>query len=291
MVLVHATWGAVFIILRHLNAIREQFAISVWEIVFFRFVPASLLLVPVVVGRWSETKHLLRQAWWPVFWIGTLTTSLYNFLLITGEERVPASVASLVIALSPSATFILSFFFLHEQATFQKLAGLALSTAGLVCISALTRDADSGRLSVIYLLITIAASVSWSIATVIGKRVLKAHSPLLVTAVSMIIGSIPLVIVPLFHHRSFTLAREIPVTYWVALAYLVLLPTVFGFLVFYKALEVLKATQVSVFVFLVPLFGVMFAGFYEPLNTAIFLGGPLILAGVMITNRSGSRET
>ena len=290
LVLTTAAWGGVYIILRHVNAVREQFAISVWEIVFLRFVPASLLFAPFVVLHWRESMNILREAWWPVFWMGMLTTSVYNLLLITGEERVPASVASMIMAVGPSATFVLSLLARHEHASAGKLIGLIVPTLGLVYISILGKSNGTEQLSIPHLMLIVGAPVSWSIATVVGKRVLRTHDPLLVTALSVIVGSLPLLIIPLFNRASLTNAAQLPSTFWASMAYLAVLATVFGFVIWYKALDLLHATQVSVFVFLVPLFGVLFAGFFEKVSVAVYIGGALILAGVLITNRSTVKE-
>jgi O-acetylserine/cysteine efflux transporter len=282
LVLAPASWGAVFIVLREMNAVREQFGISAWEIVYLRFIPSALLFLPMLISRRAELRVILREDFWTLLWIGLLTTSVYNVFLITGEERVPASMASLFIAVGPSATFVLSMFFLGERATIAKIAGIAISTLGLVFITRGGVEGES-RPGLFYVLLTLTAPLSWSVATVMGKRLLHRHDPLLLTAASVVLGSLPLLVVPLFANASLRHAGQIPVGFWLNAAYLVLFPTVFGYCVWYKALAVLEASRVSAFVFLVPVFGVLFASFREEVGTNLLLGGVVVLAGVIIT--------
>ena len=282
------SWGGVFIVYRHVNEMRERFGVSAWDIVWLRFVPASLILLLLLRTMRSEAARILRRAWWPVLWVGALTTTVYNGFLITGEERVPAAVASLTIALGPSMTFVLSLAFLSERATWRKVAGIVLSVVGLVYISMSASEPRTGPLSLRYLLITVMAPASWSVSTVIGKRVLRDFDPLTLTAVSVVLGTLFVVPAPLVHGNLFRVASALPVSFWASIAYLVLLPTVFGYLVWYKALQYLEATQVSMFVFLVPVFGVVFSTFGEALTGAVLGGGGLILAGVILTNYGGN---
>src|SRR5690606_5430141 len=76
----------------------------------------------------------------------------------------------------------------------------------------------------------------------------------------------------------------LPGTFWLAIVYLILLPLVLGYAVWFFALERLDASQVSMFVFLVPVFGVAFSSFSEPLTLNLLLGGAAILTGVLLTN-------
>ena len=56
--------------------------------------------------------------------------TVYHLALNTGETRVPAGTASLIIALSPAVAAVLSAIFLHERLTPLKIGGLIVSFVG-----------------------------------------------------------------------------------------------------------------------------------------------------------------
>jgi drug/metabolite transporter (DMT)-like permease len=286
-----ASWGAVFLVLRHINVIRAAHSISAWEIVWLRFVPASVFFAPLLWRRWDEVKRLLQQHWGAAFWVGALTTLIYNFFLITGEVHVPAAIASLTIGLGPSITFIMAVFWLNEKVTVAKVIGTLLSLAGLLYISFPGLRSQSGETLHTYnwkhLLLTVGAPISWSLSTIIGKQLLSGYKPLTVTAVSLILSMIPLLPLPLVHGHLLREMPRLPLSFWIGMLYLILIPTVFGYYVWYKALDELDATRVSALVFLVPLFGVAFASIWEPPGWRVLLGGAVVLLGVVITNRNG----
>jgi drug/metabolite transporter (DMT)-like permease len=286
-----ATWGAVFLVLRHINIVRIAHGISAWEIVWLRFVPASLCFAPLLWRRWTEVKALLHEHWFATFAVGILTTLIYNLFLITGEEHVPAAVASLVIGLGPAITFVMAVIWLHEQVTALKVIGTLLSLAGLISISLpglqSERHPDVISYDLKHLLLIIGAPVAWSFATIIGKQLLSSYRPLTVTALSLILATLPLFPLPLVHGRLLHEMHSLPLSFWLAIAYLTLIATVFGFFVWYKALDELDATRVSSMVLLVPLFGVAFAAVWEPPGWRVLFGGIVIILGVFVTNIRG----
>lgn len=287
-----ASWGGVFIMVRNLNVIRAQFGITPWELMWLRFVPAALLFLPVLWVQRREAVQLVRERWWPLFWVGVLTTSVYNWFLITGEEKVPATIASLVIGLGPSVTFILSLIFLKERATWRKLVGIILSVTGLAYISLRSGGSDGKPLGPLPFVLTMMAPISWSLSTIVGKRVLKHYNPLTLTAASVVVGGLSVFpVIFLYGNHMRAVMGDVPPSFWWQVAYLVLLPTVFSYVVWYRGLDHLGATEVSVFTFLVPLFGTTLSSIEEGFpSMAVILGGAAILGGVIVTNLPGRQQ-
>lgn len=283
LVLVTASWGAVLPVLRHMNLVREGHGVTAWDVVWLRLVPGALFFIPLLITRRRQLMKLGRDAWLPIVLVGLCTTSLYNFFLVTGEERVSASIASLVIGVNPSTTFLLAVLFLGEPATIRKVAGIALSLAGLLYISRLSRSGKE-NVDFYYLLLTTLAPVAFSFGTVVGKRMLRGVDPLTLTAATIVAGAVPLLPLPVLQGNLIQAAPLLPASFWASAVFLVLVPLVFGYSVWYHALDRLDASQVSAFVFLVPVFGVAFSSFSEPVTLAVILGGAAVLGGVLLTN-------
>jgi len=78
-----------------------------------------------------------------------------------------------------------------------------------------------------------------------------------------------------------------PVSFWLSIMFLSLPCTVFGFAVWFVALERLPAGRVAGFVYLVPMFGVIFSRLLlnEPLTFALIVGAAILISGVWMVNR------
>jgi drug/metabolite transporter (DMT)-like permease len=139
--------------------------------------------------------------------------------------------------------------------------------------------------NIFFAFITMLAPCMWAIYTVLGKSLVRQHSPLLVTAVSMVFagaGSTVLLRPSLMDHMP-----AFPPSFWWSILFLSLPCTVFGFVVWFKALEKLPASRVGGFVYLVPMFGVTCSRLLlrEPITPGLLLGAAILLAGVFLVNR------
>lgn len=284
LILVTASWGAVLPIFRYVNAVREPLGVTAWDIVWLRLVPGALCFLPVLLMHRSTVRTLIRESGLALILVGLCTTSLYNFFLVAGEERVPASIASLIIGVNPSVTFLLSVVFLGERATGLKLTGIALSLSGLYYISQSEAAPGQSPPDLYYLGLTILAPVVFSVGTVVAKRMLRNVRPLTMTACTVTAGAAPLLPLPFLQGNLAGALPGLPWSFWASIAFLVLVPLVFGYYIWYLALDHIDAGQVSTFIFLVPVFGVALSSFSERPSWSSLTGGAVILAGVLMTN-------
>ncbi len=86
-----------------------------------RFVPVAVtfavLLLPT---RGRQVWRIMRAEGWRLPLLGLIGAVLYNVFLGWGETRVAARTASLIIALNPAFTYILSVIFLGKRFTWQR---------------------------------------------------------------------------------------------------------------------------------------------------------------------------
>lgn len=299
LVLVTVVWGATVPVLSRINTLRAGTPLVAWDIVWLRLVPATLLFAPLLLARRRALRDELRGRWTALFAVGLLTTTAYNFFLIAGEERVPPSVASLMIGLNPTATLLLSAWLLGDRVGWRGAAGLFISLAGLAWVT----GAGGGGGAVVHgsahetagatgygwthLALTAGAPLAFSVGSVITKRTLGHLPAATVTGATVAAGSFPLWAWPWMGMGSglFTAAPGLPAEFWLWIAFLVLGPLMFGYYVWYVAIERLDAGRVSSFIFLVPIFGVLlsWAG-GEPARLSTALGGLAVMAGVVVTN-------
>jgi drug/metabolite transporter (DMT)-like permease len=280
LVLVTLIWGNSFIAIKH----AVQFLAPV-ELTILRFVPVALIFgVLLFTTRWVAFWQMIRRDWLGLILLGLSGVVAYNFALNTGEGRVPAGTASLIISLNPAFTFLLSVVFLKERPTIKKAMGLAIAFLGLYVIVRYASNQQIDFSYLRYVFITMLAPLCWAIYTILGKPLVARHPPLMVVGGAMIVAIIPL----LFFVRSSLMAKlpTLPPSVWLSIAFLSLACTVFGFVIWFRALQRMEASQAASFVYLEPLFGVSFSKLLldEPITPALLIGAALLIGGVYLIN-------
>ena len=281
LLLVTLVWGNSFIAIKH---VVEH--MTPLELVTVRFVPVAVtfavLLLPT---RGREVWRIMRAEGWRLPLLGLVGAVLYNVFLGWGETRVAAGTASLIIALNPAFTYILSVIFLGERFTWQRALGLVVAFGGLFVIirwgsgRAMTLD-DVG-----YVFITMLAPVCWAIYTVSGKPLVARHPPLLVAGIAMTFAGL----FSLAFVRPSLLAQlpTLPASFWWSVLFLAWPCTVFAFSVWFGALERMPAGRVAGFVYFVPMFAVTFSRWLldEPVTPTLVIGAAVLVGGIWLINR------
>ena len=283
LVLVTLIWGNSFIAIKH----AVQF-LTPMELTILRFIPVALIFgVLLLTTRRRAFWQMVRRDWLGLVLLGLSGAVAYNMALNTGESRIPAGTASLIISLNPAFTFILSILFLRERPTIKKAMGLTIAFLGLYVIVRYAsgqsgQQIDFGYLR--YVFITTLAPLCWAIYTILGKPLVARYPPLLVVGGAMMAAVVPL----LFLVRGSLIAKlpTLPPSVWLSIAFLSLACTVFAFVIWFGALQRMEASRAASFVYLVPLFGVSFSKLLldEPITLVLLIGAALLIGGVYLIN-------
>lgn len=269
----NALWGASWVVVK--LALREltPLQLSAW-----RMILAGLVLLPVVL--WHMRRGRLPRAIWPALLaLGLAQAVLAKVFTVWGVQHSTAANAGLLMALEPAFTILLAAIALRERLSATRLASLAVGAAGAYLIvfqetgwpslSAATLVGDA--VFMLGLLLEAAYSVG-------SKPLSERYAPLAVAAASLAIALpvwIPIaawdVVVSGWPAVSFT--------GWIALAYLSLGCTVFGYIVWVYALRRIPAGGVGLTVFLQPVVGTLVAVgvLGERLTSATLAGAALVL--------------
>jgi drug/metabolite transporter (DMT)-like permease len=251
LLLVVLIWGNSFIAIKH----AVQF-LAPMELTILRFIPAALIFgVLLLTTRRVAFWQMVRRDWPGLVLLGLSGAVAYNLALNTGESRVPAGTASLIISLNPAFTFILSVLFLKERPTVKKAMGLAIAFLGLYVIVRYATDQRIDFSYLRYVFITMLAAVV----------------PLMFFVRGDLIAKLP----------------TLPLSAWLSVAFLSLVCTVFAFVIWFRALQSMEASRAASFVYLEPLFGVSFSKLFlnEPITLALLTGAALLISGVYLVNR------
>ena len=136
-------------------------------------------------------------------------------------------------------------------------------------------------------LLSLGASLSWALYTVVGKPLLARATPLAVTTWATLIGVIPLLPFGVPGLREVRWAALTPGE-WLLLAYLSAGTIALANLLWYVALARTATARVVAFSFLIPLIATMIAVLagQETLTPSLALGAAAVLGGVALAHRA-----
>ena len=230
----------------------------------------------------------------PIFLLGFFGLVVYHLGLNYGEMYISPSVASLIIATIPVFTVIFATLLLKEKTTKKIVIGITLSLSGVIIISLTGTTANPFEVS--YLSAAIAVLVSALVGagyTIAGKKLLERYSAFSLTVYAFLFGSLGLL--PFLSSSLITEATTLSWTGWGAVLFLALLPTVVGYILWYVALEIKTASEISVFLYFIPVLSTIISYFLfqEPVTWLFILGGVLVIGGLIIVNmkKSASEKT
>jgi drug/metabolite transporter (DMT)-like permease len=221
-----------------------------------------------------------------LFAMGFFGVLLYNVCFFNGLRTVPAGRASLMAALQPSIVFLFSAIVWGERVTPMRVAGLAVSFSGALLVLSggdparlFTTGLNSGDLWIL------GCVLSWVAYTLLGRTLAGRMSAGPATAYSTWMGTLLLFAMYLVQPGGSVRAWSLQVI--LASVFLGLLGTTVAFLLFLKGIGQIGASRASIFVNLVPVFGVLFSAVIlrEPQGSSALAGGALVIAGVRLLNR------
>ena len=255
---------------------------SPMTLMLMRFLLASATLI--VIGfikkiRLPEKKDILK------FLLGGFVgIFLYMFFFNLGAVTVVAGVGSFIVASVPIYTLILSRIFLKEIIKPICWVGVGVSFCGLIIImlSQLT-----GFVFNVGVILILGAALSSSVHNILQRGFLLKYSALEATTYSIVGATIfMLVFIP-------GMLSEIPgkpASVNIVVTYLGIVPAALGYLCWGLALEKTeKTTHIAVFLYLIPFSASLLAFVWlgETFSLLTFIGGVIIIVGMLVTNILG----
>jgi O-acetylserine/cysteine efflux transporter len=219
-----------------------------------------------------------------VILVGTFLSAGHFGLLFVGmDQGMPAGLASLVLQLQIVFTIGLAFLILNERVTRRQVAGGAVSLAGMGVIAA--GRAEGIPLAALGL--TVAAAASWGIGNVITRRA-QAKDAAALLVWSSLVPPIPLALLSLGVEGPSAIEHafsHLDAGGVLALLYVVIVSTAFGFGAWTWLLRAHAAARVVPFALVVPVAGLLSAwiALGETPNGPELVGSAIVLAGLAVT--------
>lgn len=281
LILVSFVWAGSFIVVDVTTKEMDPIDLG-----FLRFLVATPLMILIAVLRKKPLLLPKKELPWLVVLGLTGVTLLYLFQFL-GIHFTNAPTASVLINTNVIFIAILSGLFLHETLTRKRVAGIVLSFIGVfvVMFSDISKQALTfDNLFFIGGILMLLSAFCWALYSFVGKRLLKTYDEFVITTYAFGFGTlfyIPFVVL----HLGPAL-QQTSLNGWLAVLYLALTCSLFGYLGWYYALKHIDASKAAVFLNFIPLFTILMSFFFGTSLTWFFLlGAALIIYGVYITQK------
>jgi drug/metabolite transporter (DMT)-like permease len=250
-----------------------------FTVVLGRVALAALVLHGVV---WISGQRMpVTLAHWRRFALMGLINNLLPFSLIFwGQTHIASGLAAILNATTPLWIVLLAHMLTRdERLSANRAAGVVCGFGGVVLM--IGPDALGGLgSSVLAQLAVLAAACSYAIAGIYGKRFAK--TPPLITATGQVTCTAVMITpLALLADQPWTLPAP-TITTWAALLGLAVLSTALAYLIYFRLLATVGATNLLLVTFLIPvsalLLGIVFLG--EQFDTRHFGGMALIGLGL-----------
>jgi drug/metabolite transporter (DMT)-like permease len=279
-----AIWGMNFVAMKHLIG-----DVGALKVVLLRVHIAALIFALILVFRRNLIPRFKREEWILLLLVGFFGVVTNQVFVSYGTSYLSAAVASMIATSTPVFMAVLSRVVLGERLGPRKLAGVCIAFSGfLIVVLFGSTEARFSVTNALGVFITALAPLSWTTSTLLSTRLMMRHDPTVITAISTLIAGA--LLLPALAWQP-SLANDLlafDIVEWAAVIVTSVLSIVVAYTVWYRALRRLEPTQIAVYVYLVPFFGVIFAWLLlgETITRFVVVGGATILGGVIITNSS-----
>ncbi len=278
-------WALVFPFIK--IALEE---LSPVNLTIMRLLVVCIVFLILLIVKPNKFSKIQKKDIIPIFLVGFLGIILYHFGLNYGEQYISASAASVIIATIPIFVVILAAIFLKEKITIKIVLGVILSLVGVVVISTVGRS--DALLEVKYIsgaLAVILAAALGAGYTVAGKKMLQRYSALSLTVYVCLLGSLGLI--PFISSSLFEEVAAMSLTGWSVVIFLGVFPTVVGYVLWYVALEIKSASEISVYLYFVPVLStiISYIFFRDEITWLFVFGGALVILGLHVVNKQRSK--
>ncbi|MGE0239848.1 MAG: DMT family transporter [Parvibaculaceae bacterium] len=270
-------WGVTPVFLRSLSV-----GLGPADALVIRYVPIAVVCIVILLatGKW-------RIAW--TDWLRLLVVSLigvfvYSVASVYGFAVVPAGIGGLIYATQPLFIMLLAIVMLGEKPTLPVLAGLALALAGTVLLvwNDLATDDMTAQPYIIGIGLLLLACFAWAFYTVPAKSIIQRYGALSVTAMSLLIATMPMLFFA--SPGTFDTLGAMTDQQWLELAFLAFVSSFIAMITWTYAAAKLPAATIGAALYVIPVIAVMAGSAFlgEAVTLSTIGGGLLILGGVAV---------
>lgn len=269
LLLLAAIWGASYLFMR----IAVPHVGAEW-MVEGRTLAGGLVMAAFLAL--TRTSPAVAKHWRGYLVLGALAVALPFWLIGTAVKTIDASTAAILNATSPIFSAIVAAFWIRERLTVEKVAGIAISIAGIAILVGWTPRPMTGA-ELLACSLSLAACACYGAASVYTKVRLKDAPPAALSTASCLVGAA--VMAPFTPWAG--LAAPVPASAWAAILVLGIVCTGFAFILYYRLIADLGPVRATTVTLLIPVFGILWGVLFlgEPLTPGRIAGTATVLLG------------
>ena len=255
--IIYFVWGSTFLAIR----------VGVREVPPFLLAAIRFLIAGVALYGWM----VLKGERWPSGpqWLSALLLAflifvMYYGLLFWAELRVPSGLAAVMMATIPVCTAFSEIIFLGAQRLTLRLGlALLLGIAGVAIVVSRSLNFGGAPIDTAGAIALIVASMSWSVASVLTRKLPLPASKVMSSGTQMLAGGVWLTLAAaaLGEFRNFHPA-VVSGAAWLSLLYLIVAGSIVGFTAYVWLLDRESPTKVGTYAYVNPVVAVLLGYFF-----------------------------
>jgi drug/metabolite transporter (DMT)-like permease len=285
-------WGSAFPILKISNVelqMPENSPIAQMVFAGIRFLLAGLIIL-IYLFMTNRKRLYVKRSQVPVLiLLGFLQTAVYYFFFYNGLAKVSGMQGSILSSSETFLTvFLAHFFYKNDRLDWKKTIGILAGLAGIMMAN-WGQDFQFGFQWTGEGYMIMSGIIS-AFATILAKELAVDIHPFTLTGWQLTIGSLLLLIIGLPQYN------ENMITFtpfgWGLLIYAAVISSA-SFALWYSLLKYNKAGEISIYKFLIPVFGAFLSALLVPgetLNLFIIAALALVAIGILSVNYRGQRR-
>jgi drug/metabolite transporter (DMT)-like permease len=285
--IIYFVWGSTFLAIR--VGVRE---VPPFLLASMRFSIAGLALCAWTIARgdrWPKGRE-----WASAFLLAILIFVLDYGLLFWSEQRVPSGIAAVVLAMIPVFMALSEIVFLRTQKLTIRLAvALLIGIGGVAVLVGRSLNLGGAPIDRSGASALIFASLTWTIASILTRKLPLPDSKVVSSGVQMLAGGIMLALVAAglgeFHNfHPASVSRVV----WFSLLYLIIAGSIVGFTAYLWLIHHESPTKVGTYAYVNPVVAVLVGYFLggEALGLRTVLGTLCVLVSVVVITTTQAKK-
>lgn len=272
-------WGFSFIGMKY-----ALFEVEPVVIVLIRQLLGIILLSLLAVKTRNSFSITMKDFMWIV--LLSVFTTFHMWIQLTGLKETTATNSGWIIGLTPVFIAILGAVFFREKITLTQFTGIVIAFLGLLL---LVGNGDFSSIDFISNkgdFLVLASSFTWSVYTIITKKITLNYPPMMTILYLFVMMSIfvsPFAI----NQTNINAVLHLSVQAIAALLFLGIFCSGVAYVLWAQALSEMPSTKVGAFLYIEPFVNILGAWLLlsEHITLLIMISGLIILGGVVMVNR------
>jgi drug/metabolite transporter (DMT)-like permease len=285
--IIYFVWGSTFLAIR--VGVRE---VPPLILAAMRFFVAGIVLYGWMIARGERSPN--GREWRSATLLGLVIFVLDYGLLFWAEQRVPSGIAAVMLALIPAFMALSEIIFLRTQTlTVRLVVALLIGISGVAVLMSRSLNLGGAPIDEWGAAALIFASMSWSIASALTRKLTLPKSKVMSSGAQMLAGGVLLTVTAaaLGEFRNFhpwSVSREV----WFALLYLIVAGSIVGFTAYVWLIHHESPTKVGTYAYVNPIVAVLVGYFFggEALSLRTIVGTMFVLISVVVITTTRAKK-